>query len=183
MLIFVFGDSFIDLWVGSEFGESKKILMILMLGSLFSTTFALNERFLTGTGKQGTQVIFAITEGVVGISISVIAGLYYGLVGIAVGYLTGIIFLQLIAKNIYIIRSMNLSIKNFLKSNFIESWSICGCIYLLDRTLDINFYNANWNLLVLAVTLYSTLFLLTSFYVVLNKYERNVIISKLIQFK
>ena len=107
LMTVLFGPPFIRLWVGSGFEEAGRILVILCLGVLAETSAYMGNSFLGGTGRQRAQAVFALAEGVLGLSLSLWLGWHGGMMGVAWGYTISLVVVRGVALTLYVCKLLH----------------------------------------------------------------------------
>ena len=124
LIVFVAGPDFIRFWVGEGFEVVYPALKVLALGYLIETSLTAGGFLLGGTGRQGKNALFAATEGVLGIGLSVYLGWKMGLAGIALGFTISVTLMRGLICPWYICRLLNISLLRYYISNLARPWLI-----------------------------------------------------------
>lgn len=144
LLVIVAGPAFIRLWLGDGFEAVYPALKILALGYLIETSLTAGAFLLGGTGRQGKNALFAATEGVLGIGLSVYLGWKMGLAGIALGFTISVCLVRGLVCPWYICRLLNINYLRYYLSNLARPWMIATVLVAGGNWLGVvNFVN-NW---------------------------------------
>lgn len=104
------GPSFIGLWMGPQYSHtSGTVLVILCAALLFSFANRTAASIAFGIEKHKTGAIWAIGEGVVNLSLSIILVHRYGIYGVAIGTMIPSLFVHLVLWPGYISKLVGLS--------------------------------------------------------------------------
>jgi O-antigen/teichoic acid export membrane protein len=89
------GPAFIGLWMGPKYAHrSGMVLIILATARIFSTANRAGGAIAFGTEKHRTLAIWAISEGLVNLSLSIVLAHWLGIYGVALGTLIPSLFVQ-----------------------------------------------------------------------------------------
>jgi O-antigen/teichoic acid export membrane protein len=128
LLMLLFGPPFIRLWVGDGFEKAEPLLIILCVGVLVESSSYMNGSFLGGTGRQRAQALFALTEGILGLALSLYLGWRHGMAGVAWGYTISVSLVRGVASTVYVCGLLHISaVRRFYHSFFIP-WLFAGTI-------------------------------------------------------
>jgi len=104
------GRTFVNLWMGPQYGHSSGILLIILCSALF---FAFANRTAAsiafGVEKHKTAALWAIGEGIANLALSVILVHWYGIYGVALGTMIPSLFVQLFFWPRYVSKLVGLS--------------------------------------------------------------------------
>jgi len=96
-------DLFISVWLGSAFILSHEIKIILLLSLFVSLTRKTNDEFISACGLF-KDVWAPITEALINVSVSILAGKTMGIVGVPLGAFVSMFFIVGIWKPIFLYR-------------------------------------------------------------------------------
>ena len=113
-VLFVMGDRFIELWMGSGYSQSAVILMILTVGVLANLLEMPVDTVLRGLGKHRIVARFTILQGAANLVLSLLLVVPLGLVGVALGTAIPMIVVTVIAFPIYF-RELGVSASDWIR--------------------------------------------------------------------
>jgi O-antigen/teichoic acid export membrane protein len=116
--LFFFGDDFISIWMGPEFGEqSKSVLRLLLVGYGFSFSQMIAQGILKGISRHRVLAYILSVEAAANLGLSLALARSYGIEGVAFGTM-----LPLLASNMAIIaytcRQMALPLPQYLAKGY-----------------------------------------------------------------
>lgn len=178
----LFGQEFIELWVGKTYANSWIIGIIIML----TLTNSLSQSFLTSVLKAMNLYRFKSLTYI----IFVVFGLYLGYllmnvyneVGMILGICIGVSISQLIL-NFYFIKKLDFKILRFYYEVFLRNSIYFIVILLLGFFINIIYPNYNWIGLFIKIILFSLVYSLISYFFIFNRYEKglfNNLIKKIV---
>ncbi len=179
-LVFI-GDDFIHRWMGPEFTDSYKILVILLTGNLVMyTTSALNSG-LYASNKHKINALFGIAEVIINLILSIALVQSMGILGAAIGTFIPLVLFRLFIYPFYALKALSMSPAKYY-SSFIRPLAVF-CVpmflaaFMTKRILLTNYIDILTSALILGlVSLACTLTALTAT-------ERGYIINTLKNFR
>lgn len=181
LLIFIwsvfllYGKDFIILWVGSDYEDSYLISLVIMTAYILPLVqnFANSLIEATGVFKFKAKVyFFSISTGIV---IGALLSPYYGYWAITYSYSFFWIISQIIM-NWYFEKRLNLDMIYFFKQTFGKIFFVL--IFSLGIGYFINIYFIQtWPYFFLKTTLFSVVYMILIYFVVLNDYEKKLILK------
>jgi len=176
LLILVAGPSFIRLWVGEGFEAAYPVLTILGIGCLIETSLYANSSLLGGTGRQGTQALFAGIEGVLGLTLSILLGMKMGLAGVALGFTVSVILIRGLVATWYACRILHISILQYFAKCVLRPWLIMSLLAILTHQAGILEHIDSWSsFAILAITI-GCLYTLLAFVIAMNDEEKKTML-------
>ena len=106
VMLMLFGNRILALWVGNQFQASKGLLLALGLMCIVSSFVGSASTLLNGLGKFRAQVVFGLLMAVVNLALSIILVKHLGIVGAAVGTVAALTFVQLVPMLVLTRRSL-----------------------------------------------------------------------------
>lgn len=175
LIVFVAGPDFIRFWVGEGFEAVYAALKILALGYLIETSLTAGGFLLGGTGRQGINALFAATEGVLGIGLSICLGWKMGLAGIALGFTISVCLVRGLVCPWYICRLLNISYLRYYLSNLARPWLVLLSLLLATYYAELTSLVSGWLSLTLMVFGLSCLYAICAYFVALDTCARGKI--------
>lgn len=172
LLVIVAGPSFVRLWVGEEFESIYPVLAILGVGYLIETSLAINASLLGGTGHQGAQAVFAIIEGILGFSLSILFGWKMGLVGVALGFAISVTLVRGLVRTWYVCHLLDINIFRYYVGCVLRPWLILGLFVSFAYYTRITKYMDDWVSLIVFVTVVGSLYALCAYGLAMNREEK-----------
>jgi O-antigen/teichoic acid export membrane protein len=135
--LMVRGRSFIGLWMGPQYSQSSGTVLII-LSSAFLFVFANRtaQAIAFGVEKHKMGAIWAIGEGVVNLTLSIILGRRYGIYGVAIGTMVPSLVVNIILWPGYISKLVGLSYSEVV-------WKVWAPVYLSSVPFAIATYVVN----------------------------------------
>ena len=115
--LFIRGHSFIGLWMGSQYGQtSGTVLKILAVALMFSLANNTAGAIAFGVEKHKKIAIWAVGEGIVNLTLSILLARWIGIYGVAIGTLAPSLVVSLILWPRYVSQLVNINYRQvFLK--------------------------------------------------------------------
>jgi O-antigen/teichoic acid export membrane protein len=171
--LILFGDKFIELWVGIEFSENAYyVLVLLALAAMLSLPQSIAHNFLFNTDKHLLNAKITLALFVASTILQVLLVTSYGLEGIALGFLLAHAFMYIFIIPQVIIKSIDVSYWAYINLIYIKPLVIS--LPMIISALMIRYFidiESIANLLMLA-SISALLHLLTIYSVGVNLEER-----------
>ncbi|MER2000780.1 MAG: polysaccharide biosynthesis C-terminal domain-containing protein, partial [Lysinibacillus sp.] len=183
ILIFVlsgftlFGREFIVLWAGADYINSYYIALIIMIPSIIPLSQNMAIVILQARNQLKFRVITYLVIAIFSVALSYYLSAKYLEIGPAVSVAIATILGQIIIMNVYYSRNIQLNIIGYWKqiTPIIFKVFIFGLsVYVIKEYIDLN---NNWGNLALNISVYSILYFIYMYVLVLNNYERSLIKS------
>ena len=110
-----FGDQVLQAWVGRGFGESHKILLVLLGSQIIATPIDVLRRVLFGMGKVGFPSVLYCLEAIANLLLTLLLIPHFGLLGVALGTAIPIVTLELCVLLPYALRILDFRPAIFLR--------------------------------------------------------------------
>lgn len=178
--LILFGKQFIMLWAGDGFEESYYVALILIIPVCFSLIQNLGLSILQAMNKYKFQSISTLITSIFNIIISIFFAKKWGPIGAALGTGISLLFccvtLTLIYNNI-----IKMDMKKFWKTIFKQILPMCIPVAFI--LLFTNFVTINGIIgFIVYIGIYITVYFLTSYCLIMNDYEKNIINKLLFVF-
>ncbi len=168
------GKEFIIWWAGSEFTTSYYVALLLILPLCIPLIQNLGLSIMQAMNKYKFRSMVTLIMAIFNAIISYFLAKSYGTIGAALGTAISLLICNGIIINIYYKKEIKLDIFKFWRE--IIKMSITFIIPLSIIILIINLTQLNGLLSVIVYGLtYSILFTLTSYFITMNKYEKNLV--------
>ena len=169
----IFGKKFIVIWVGEKFIESYYVTLCLICPAIFSLIQNLGLSIMQAMNKFKFKAIITFIMSIFNIFISIGLASKYGAIGAAIGTTISLIICNIIIINIYYYFAMKLNVIKFWKSiavMFIKLLPIIILTMIVIKNIEIG----SIAIFALFIVAYTTIYGITSYIFVMDKYERNL---------
>lgn len=178
----VLGKNFITLWAGDSYIESFYVALVLILPLCVPLIQTLGLSIMQAKNKYKFRAIITFIMSIINIIVSIFLARRYGPLGAAIGTSISLIVCNIVILNIYYYKALKLDIFKFWKEIFkqIIPFSIPIAIIIafkLITKLD------GWSGIIISGGLYTIMYGLTSYFIVMNEYEKELIKKILIKIK
>ncbi len=178
----IFGEKFIILWAGKEYKQSYIIALILIIPLCFELVQNLALNIAQALGKHKFRAINTLIMALGNIIISYFLAKRYGPIGSAVGTALSFIICNVMLMNIYYYKKLKLDVIKFWKNiskiitiNFIPIILLLVIMKFIKISgfLGIFVYGA----------LFGILYCINSYFLVMNTYEKELVVNLINKFK
>lgn len=179
---FVFGESFVEKWVGQEYSNSYIIALIMMASWLMQLSEDYGNALIEAKGRVRTMAIINFIAIFVGVIASYYATPRYGVIGL-IGSLSGGTLLATIANNIYYKHLLQLNIGNYIArvyGRLTVSTIACVTAFVVIRQYAVD--TTSWAWLLGGIATYVVIYTTSIYLGVLTKEEKQAI-KKYVQNK
>lgn len=168
----VFGQEFINLWVGKEYADSYIIALIILVPMIVSLIQGMGGVILQAKNMQGFKSIVNIFIAMANVVISIIFVQIWGVIGCAIATAISFTLGNIIIINIFYWKKIKLNIPNFWVNIFYMSIPlIISVIY--GSTLNKLLIADLWIVLIGKIIVFSIIYVLAMWFTGMNKYEKN----------
>ena len=172
----VFGDSFIRLWAGPEYSDSFIITLLFFVALMIPLIQNLGITILQAKNQMRFRSLLYMGIAAVALVLEIILSKKFGGIGCAAAIAGALILGQGIIMNIYYSRVQHIEISRFWLE--ILRMSIApACVVASSILLMKNFETSSWYSLVIGIVVFSFVYLVSFFFLGMNKSERNLIIE------
>jgi O-antigen/teichoic acid export membrane protein len=180
LVLILYGETFINLWMGQAFGEkSGYILNILLIGFFFSLSQLIASAILKGISRHKALAYIFSIEAFLNLVLSIYLVNEYGLVGVALGTTIPLILSNFFAIPFFTTKVLELSLRTY----YFKAYFHMGIAFLVGLFLvaELNWIvNSFFELFGLSV-LIALVFWTYGLFFVLDLKHRNAMISRLNQ--
>lgn len=172
----VFGKSFIIFWAGPDYVEAYYIALILLVPLFIPLIQNLGITILQAKNKMKFRSVVYVVLSIGSLGISVPLAKQYGGIGCAIGTASALVIGQIIIMNIYYHKKIGLDMIGFWKEigrmSIIPALLCTFCLILFQYVhLD------SLLLFMLAVMLFSIVYIISFWFKGMNQYERNLFLK------
>lgn len=172
------GKEFITAWAGNEYLNAYYILVILITPAFFSLIQNLGISIMQAKNMHKFRSILLFCIALVNVVISIPLAKAYQGIGSAIGTSLAVIIGNIIVMNFYYYYKVKINVIKFWKIIF--SMVIKFALPLILSIIIAHFINLTGFIFVIVVALiYTILYALTSYFLVMNDYEKNIVNSVL----
>ena len=174
--LILFGKQFINAWVGSNYAEAYYVALILIIPVCIPLIQSIGISIMQAMNKFKFRSISMLIMAIINIIISIFLAQAYGPIGAAIGTGLSLIICNGIVMNIYYYKKIKLNIIEFWKN--ILSMTIKFLIPIIIIFPLLYFIKLNNLLTILIfVPVYSIIYGIICYSLVMNSYERKIINS------
>ena len=172
----VFGQPFINLWVGETFKVSYYVFLLLVFVNIISLTMHIGMNLVYAENKIKHTALRVLISSLMGLVLSIIVAPKYGALGCAAGTGLALVLTQILYVDFYQ-RKMGLDMCCFFKNchlkimPLIVAYAIVG--YFVCRKLVID----SWLMLFSVIGVYTVGYLVIVWFFLVNKYEKDLILG------
>lgn len=170
----ILGKNFINLWVGPNFKDSYYIALILIIPLCFPLIQNLGLSIMQAMNKYKFKSISAVIMSLFNVIISIFLAQRFGAIGAAIGTAISLIICNIILINIYYYKVIRLNVIQFWKEILKMTSFFVIPVLLIILIMKITNLNG-WVAFLSYGFIYVCLFILVSYYICMNKYEKNII--------
>ncbi|MCX4364229.1 MAG: oligosaccharide flippase family protein [Bacilli bacterium] len=177
----LFGKKFISLWAGPQYDTSYYVSLILIIPVCVPLIQTLGLSIMQAKNKYSFRAVVTFIMAFVNIGISIILAKHFGPVGAAVGTAFSLIVCNIIVLNIYYSRILKLNVMGFWKEIFKEIIFFVIPIVIILAIMNLISIDG-WFGLIIFCGVYVILYCLTAYFLVMNKYERGLVVQIIKKF-
>ncbi len=172
----VFGDSFLNLWVGETFHNSYYVFVFLVFVNLLSLTLQIGMDLVYAENKIRHTAMRVFVSSLIGIILSIIVAPKYGAIGCAAATGIALVLTQILYVSFFN-NKMGLDMKLFFRKCHLKIMPLLIIYavgaYILGRFISID----NWVNLILFIVVYAIGYLAIAYFFLINDYEKNLILG------
>ncbi|MCK4463320.1 MAG: polysaccharide biosynthesis protein, partial [Candidatus Omnitrophica bacterium] len=151
--LIVFGDAFIERWLGKEYSTAYPLLLILVVPTIFALMQTPSLQLLYGISKHKFHAIVNSIEGVANLILSLILVQKFGLIGVALGTAIPMAITKLFVQPMYTCKVIKLDISKYYLEVIIPIVVKSVSIFIILGWLSKIFIMPNYlNLVILSVS-------------------------------
>ncbi|WP_232284494.1 oligosaccharide flippase family protein [Bacillus timonensis] len=173
---FVFGQEFINLWVGSEYNQSYTIAILILIPLIFFLIQGMGGIILQAKNMHGFKTIINIFMAIFNLFLSLIFVQLWGAIGCAlatgISYMTG----NIIIMNYYYWRKIKIDIVGFWKNILFMSLPLAISL-IFGLTINKQLFAESWMFLFFKMIVFSIAFLVLMWITGMNQYEKELLLK------
>lgn len=165
----VFGNQFIDLWVGDEYSIVYNILMILIVSNFVNIVQEPLFVLARASNKHGRLNIILLITSILNIILTIYLINKFGIIGATIGTSMAILFGNTLIGSIYFAKSLNIDMRLYYKNIF--SYFKFHALILLPLIVFYKYisnrYIRTWISLLIGISTYTIIYIIT--YMIIKK--------------
>ena len=178
----VFGQSFIQLWAGSEYADAYWIAILTMFPLCIPLIENTGLSIVIAQNKHKFRSIVYLIIAVLNVVSTYFVVPYLGGIGAALGSCIAYLVGQGVIMNIYYYRVTKINIPLFWK-NIGRMSIVPGSMLLLGIIMNKKIILNRWSLFLISVVIYSLIYCIIMYKFVLNHYEKDIVRKPLLVIK
>ena len=178
----IFGKEFIILWAGKGFDESYYVALFLIIPLCFPLIQNLGLSIMQAMNKYKFKSISTAIMAIFNLIISIFLAKKFGATGSAIGTCISLIICNVFLINIYYYKEIKLDVIKFWKNILKMTIPFIIPIFLILIIIHITKLSGIVSLAVYGV-MYTIMYLITAYLLVMNEYEKNVVKDIIRRFK
>lgn len=176
------GKEFIIWWVGKDFINAYYVTLLLIVPAFFSLIQNLGLSIMQAKNKFKFKSLSTFIMSFFNIIISIFLAKKYGAIGAAAGTTISIVICNIILMNIYYYKVIKIDILKFWKDIIIMVTKML--IPFLITLICMNYFKVmGLKYVIFYGVIYTCLYIITAYFIVMDKYEKNLVKSVLKKFK
>lgn len=178
----LFGKKFIILWAGPEYVQSFQVALVVLIPLTIPLFQNIGISILQAKNMHAFRSIIYIIISVVNVLISILLAKKMGAVGAALGTTISLIAGNIVAINLYYHFRVGLNIPRFFKEVFrglLQAMAVSVAVGSLGLFINGN----SWGNLSVQILIYVVAYCLNMWILGLNDYEKNLVLSPLLNMK
>ena len=179
----LFGKKFIAIWAGRGFEESYYVALFLIVPLVIPLIQNIGLSIMQAMNKYKFKSISTIIMAVFNLIISIILARKYGAVGCAMGTAISLIVCNIIVINIYYHKTIKIDIIKFWKNIFVMTLEFILPVLLIISIMRVVIINDSIISIIVYGLIYTLIFTLYSYFVVMNDYEQDIVNKVLSKLK
>lgn len=172
----IFGQAFINLWVGPEFDMSFWVLIFLVMSNIISLTLAIAMDVVYAENKIKAIAIMVLSSSAIGLVISCLLAPKYGAVGCALASGCGLILTQILYI-IYYQKKMDLDMGYFFKNCHLKILPVLLIYSIVAFFIRRLFVINSWMILLTSIGIYTIFFIAIVYFLLFNEDEKHLVKS------
>lgn len=172
---FLVGSEFIHLWVGATYSQSWFVAMLMMVAITFPLSQNFGSCILEAKNKVRFVSLFNLSSILLGVIASFFVSPKYGITGITICIFISMM-MSTVALNLYFKKIFDFRIGAFFRKTYLKQIGIlglllCPLLFLVKKYFLIE----SWSRLILAIAIYTTLYLIVYYLFIFTLEERKFI--------
>lgn len=174
-MLIIFGSPFILRWVGAQFKDSYKIILVLVFPVVMQMLMDPAQGLLYGISKHKILTFVYFGEACANLVLSLIFVRYWGIVGVALGTAIPLFLIKFFFEPFYVSCVLKISVRSFYALMF-ENMLKAGLVLFLLSRLIVPFVQPVFTRIILSAIILSISYLLTVVFIGFSKDERALVL-------
>lgn len=176
------GKEFIIWWVGKEFINAYYVTLLLIIPAFFSLIQNLGLSIMQAMNKFKFKSLSTFIMSIFNIIISIFLAKKYGAIGAAMGTTISLIICNIILINIYYYKVIKINVLKFWKDIIMMMLKMIIPLSVTIIFMQLSKFTGLISVIIYGL-IYTILYFITAYAIVMNKYEKNLVKSILEKFK
>lgn len=180
--LFIFGKTFLSLWMGSEFESSYFVVLLMVLPGIITLTESIAQTLLYVENEIHYRAILFISSSVISCMISYILADKYGALGCGVGIFFSIIVCHIIGMNFVYRYKLDLDIFRFFRECHLKMLGPILILVIIFYVFQYYYPINSWVSLSVTIVIYTCIYVICMWLCALNEYEKGILKSFISRF-
>jgi O-antigen/teichoic acid export membrane protein len=174
---FLFGREFIHLWVGDNYKDSWLIALLIMIVLTIPLTQSFGNSILEAKNKIAFRAITNLLAVLTGVVVGFFLSKTYGVIGMIIPIVSALL-VNSVAMNFYFVSVFKFEITFFYREVFVSPILAIGLLSFVFLQIKSKVNFNNWTTVFVGIVIYTALYFLLSYFVLLDKNEKTLICYK-----
>lgn len=170
----VLGNKFIYLWLGENYMEAVPLLLVLGYSTLIPTILIPGEEICKTYNKHGPLAIMYLGISILNVVLTFVLVNSFGMMGAAISTGVGLIIGNMLISLLYYKKILDIKVVNLFKGLFNKLVIVFILTGLFGQCVNKLLCNWDWITLVLESIIISVFYVITLYFVGMNKNEKNI---------
>ncbi|OPX90597.1 MAG: putative membrane protein EpsK [Pelotomaculum sp. PtaB.Bin104] len=148
LMVLLFGDTFIFLWVGKDFEAAVTVLSILSVSYMFALSQSPGIGLMYALNKHRYYAAATMIEAIANVMLSILLAPRYGIVGVAMGTAIPMVLIKFFVQPLYVSYIAGIRLRDYAKS-IIPAFGVvivmllahCGLCHVAEFGKDVSSYS------------------------------------------
>lgn len=172
----VFGDIFMDLWVGTELHNAYYVTLFIIVTNIVTIPQSIANDYIMAENKVKTRAVYVLVSSAIGLVIGILLASKYGAIGCAFGTFFALA-MNMILINIFYHKKLGLNMRQF----FLQCHGkVLPLILLLSAVffmVKIYLIPTDWIWLAVSIVIFILAYLLILWFIIMDKREKDLVAS------
>lgn len=171
-----FGREFLELWVGTGFEEVYTIVLIVVIPQIVALIQDVPSNIMYVRNKHKPMAWFSLMAAVINLVLTIVLVLEFGIIGAAVGTLVAFSLVYIVFTSYYYSKSLGFNMRRLYKEVILDK----ALVYILLIGIGLfigHTQQAAWGLLIIKVAIFSVVFGIAMWLLVMNSEEKKMMLN------